>query len=301
VAQTAATPGIWNPLPSFDTVQKDGERSNVTDVSSFYASVARGTLPAVSWIAPSWATSEHPNASVRSGQAYVTGLVNAVMASPEWSSTAIFVSWDDWGGFYDHVPPPTVDAAGYGLRVPGLVISPYARQGLIDHQVLSHDAYLRFIEDDFLGGERLDPRRDGRPDPRPGVRENAPILGDLAADFDFSRPPRPPLLLDPLPPQPVAAAGRPLLPSPRPGQGLLQTPPQTVAGAAGVTLAPRALGATPARGAELGAKRSSSRRTPLGLEVGIAAAVAFLAGVGTLLHRRAQRHTHVPRRSDSGV
>src|SRR5439155_872099 len=112
---------------------------------------------------------------------------------------------DDWGGFYDHVVPPTVDANGYGLRVPGLVISPYARQGFVDHQVLSFDAYLAFIEDDFPGGDRLDPRTDGRPDPRPNVREVASILGDLTADFDFSQPPRAPVVL-PLHPPPGPAS-----------------------------------------------------------------------------------------------
>jgi hypothetical protein len=69
------------------------------------------------------------------------------------------------GGFYDNVNPPAVDGNGYGLRVPGLVISPYARRGFIDHQVLSFDAYDKFIEDDFLNGQRIDPRSDGRPDP----------------------------------------------------------------------------------------------------------------------------------------
>ena len=94
------------------------------------------------------------------------------MRSPDWDSTAIFLVWDDWGGFYDHVVPPKVDLHGYGLRVPALVISPYAKRGYIDHQVLSFDAYLKFIEDVFLDGQRLDPRNDGRPDPRPFVREN---------------------------------------------------------------------------------------------------------------------------------
>jgi len=93
------------------------------------------------------------------------------------------------------VTPPTVDKNGYGLRVPGLVISPYARKGYIDHQILSFDAYLKFIEDAFLSGRRLDPKTDGRPDPRPTVRENASVLGDLAADFDFNQQPRPPMLL----------------------------------------------------------------------------------------------------------
>jgi phospholipase C len=195
VPQKAATPGIWNPLPYFDTVRQDGQLENVAPLQSFFRAARAGTLPAVSWITPAQAVSEHPPALITRGQAYVTSLVDAVMRSKDWSSTAIFLSWDDWGGFYDHVAPPRVDAQGYGLRVPGLVISPYARRGFVDHQVLSHDAYLKFIEDDFLGGARLDPRTDGRPDPRPDVRESAPILGNLARDFDFTQEPRPPLIL----------------------------------------------------------------------------------------------------------
>jgi len=195
VKQGAKTPGIWNPLPWFDTVRQDGELQNVTSLSDFYADARKGTLPAVSWINATGAVSEHPPGLVSAGQAYVTGLVNAVMRGPDWRSTAIFLTWDDWGGFYDHVVPPRVDENGYGLRVPGIVISPYARRGVIDHQTLSFDAFVKFVEDDFLGGQRLDPRTDGRPDPRPDVRENAKILGDLARDFDFSQKPRPPLLL----------------------------------------------------------------------------------------------------------
>jgi phospholipase C len=121
------------------------------------------------------------------------------MRSPGWGSTAIFLAWDDWGGFYDHVVPPRVDRNGYGLRVPALVMSPYAKRSYLDHQTLSFDAYLRFIEDDFLGGSRLDPRTDGRPDPRPTVRETVPKLGNLAADFDFSHRQPEPLLLPPRP------------------------------------------------------------------------------------------------------
>jgi phospholipase C len=84
--------------------------------------------------------------------------------------------------------------------VPGLVISPYARTGFIDHQVMSHDAYNRFIEDDFLGSQRLDPATDGRPDPRPDVREADPLAGNLAHEFNFSQPPRPPEILPVHPP-----------------------------------------------------------------------------------------------------
>jgi phospholipase C len=140
----------------------------------------------------------------------VTRLINAVMRGPDWKSSAIFVTWDDWGGFYDHVQPPRVDGQGYGFRVPALVISPYARTGYIDHQILSSDAYLKFIEDDFLGGARLDPATDGRPDPRPVVRENVPILGNLYTDFDFTQPPRPPMTLKPCP-------ATTLIPTPQPG------------------------------------------------------------------------------------
>ncbi|HWE61509.1 MAG TPA: alkaline phosphatase family protein [Chloroflexota bacterium] len=193
--QNARTPGIWNPLPYFDTVKQDGQLGNVQSISNFYTAARGGSLPAVSWITPNEAESEHPPALVSVGQSYVTGLVNAIMQSPDWQSTAIFLSWDDWGGFYDHVVPPRIDQNGYGLRVPGLVISPYTRKGFIDHQVLSHDAYVKFIEDDFLNGRRLDPKTDGRPDPRPDVRESRPQLGNLLGDFDFSQPPRPPLLL----------------------------------------------------------------------------------------------------------
>ncbi len=200
VPQRARRPSFMNPLPGFDTVKQDGELNNIQDLSTYFKAAKNGTLPAVSWIIPSDPDSEHPPSPVSRGQAHVTSVINAAMAGPEWSSTAIFLAWDDWGGFYDHVVPPAVDENGYGLRVPGLVISPYAKQGYIDHQTLSFDAYAKFIEDDFLGSRRLDPRTDGRPDPRPDVRENAPQLGNLLADFDFTQPPRPPLILPAHPP-----------------------------------------------------------------------------------------------------
>ena len=199
IPQDAKTPGIWNPLPWFSTVRENWQLSNITPLGNFFKAARKGKLPAVSWVVPTQKVSEHPPGLVSAGQAYVTTLVNAIMRSPNWSSTAIFLTWDDWGGFYDHVLPPTVDEESYGLRVPGLVISPYAKRGYIDHQILSFDAYLKFIEDRFLGGERLNPKTDGRPDPRPYVREDVPLLGNLADDFDFTQKPRPPLVLDPYP------------------------------------------------------------------------------------------------------
>ena len=203
--QSRKVPEIWNPLPWFDTVRNDGELDRIKDISSFFADAKRGTLPAVSWVVPSGPVSDHPPALVSASQAYVTSVIDAVMASPDWSSTAIFLAWDDWGGFYDHVVPPHVDENGYGLRVPGLLISPYAKRGYVDHQVLSFDAYLKFIEDDFLNASRIDPNTDGRPDRRPDVRENAAQLGNLLSEFDFNQTPRAPLPL-PLHPTPGPAS-----------------------------------------------------------------------------------------------
>ncbi|MFZ1041524.1 MAG: alkaline phosphatase family protein [Anaerolineales bacterium] len=197
--QKATTPEIWNPLPYFDTVHEDEQLGNIQQLDKFYTAAQNGTLANVSWVIPNDKTSEHPPSSIMVGQTYVTGLINAIMQGPDWSSTAIFLAWDDWGGFYDHVIPPTVDENGYGFRVPALVISPYAKKGYIDHQTLSFDAYVKFIEDDFLTSQRIDPQTDNRPDPRPDVRENVSILGDLTKDFDFNQAPRQPLILNPTP------------------------------------------------------------------------------------------------------
>jgi len=200
----------WNPLPGFTDVRRDGQLGSMRPLTVFYMQAHAGTLPEVAWVAPDFRDSEHGPALVSTGQAYVTRLVNAVMRGPDWKSCAIFLTWDDWGGFYDHVNPPAADGQGYGFRVPGLVISPYAKTAYIDSQVLTTDAYLKFIEDDFLVGARLDPATDGRPDPRPDIRENAAILGDLTSDFDFTQPPRPPMTLKPCP-------ATTLTPRPHPG------------------------------------------------------------------------------------
>jgi phospholipase C len=203
--QSAGTPGIWNPLPWFTTVIRNHQLGNVQPLSRFYAAVRHGRLPKVAWVTPNDHASEHPPNSVAVGQAYTTRLINAIMRSPEWKSTAILLSWDDWGGFYDHVRPPRLDSEGLGFRVPGIVISPYARRGYIDHQVLSFDSFNRFIEDRFLGGQRLNPATDGRWDPRPDVREASRRLGSLRRDFDFSQPPQSPLILPEYPPPGQAA------------------------------------------------------------------------------------------------
>jgi phospholipase C len=188
-------PYIWDVLPGFETVSQDGETGNAeVNLTQFYSDAAGGTLPDVSWILPEYGDSEHPQASIKRAQTYLTGLIDAVMSGPEWSSTAIFITHDDIGGFYDHEPPAvTFDKLGLGMRVPSLIVSPYAKAGYIDHQLCSTDCYLKFIEDVFLGGERMS--QSGRADPRPDYRDAEPAYGDLAHDFDFVRPPRPPLLL----------------------------------------------------------------------------------------------------------
>lgn len=214
--------GIWNPAPLFASVRAMPPSyiaGHIQVSSQFKLDLTGGTLPAVSWIIPAEAVSEHAPGGVTAGMEYVTGLVNAVMASPYWNSTAIFLTWDDWGGYYDHVTPPYVDSnrsktpvEGYGLRVPGLLISPWARPHMIDHAIYSFDAYATFIENIFLGGQRLSPAALGNPDNRPTQRDAITMVsvlgtsglvpvGDLRSEFDFLQTPQPTLILpDYIPP-----------------------------------------------------------------------------------------------------
>jgi phospholipase C len=198
-AQHYLNPSYWNVLPWFDDVKEDDEVGNVVDMNDFFTNLSAGNLAAVNWLTPSDELSEHPPNLVSTGQAYVTRIINAVMQSTFWDSTVIFLTWDDWGGFYDHVLPVAVDANGYGLRVPGLTISPWVKPHTIDHTVYSHDAYRRFIEDVFLDSARVNPATDGRPDNRPTVRDSLPQLGDLLTEFEFNQSPNPPLVLEPCP------------------------------------------------------------------------------------------------------
>ncbi len=196
VTQGPRSNPIWNPLRYFDTVHKDHQLRDIQSINGFFSDLAKGKLPKVSWIVPNQRVSEHPaSASISPGQTYVTGLINTIMQSRVWKSTAIFLAWDDWGGMYDNVRPPHVDKDGYGMRVPALLISPYAKAGYVEHQTLSFDAYAKFIEDDFLGGQRLNPKTDGRPDPRPDVRERARQLGNILSEFNFNQTPLPPVIL----------------------------------------------------------------------------------------------------------
>ena len=135
----------------FAYVQKTpAARARFAPGNRFATDLASGNLPSVSWIVGAPGGDEHPPMNVQMGQNSVSNdIVNALGASPYWPSTAIFVTWDCYGGFYDHVPPPVVDEFGYGFRVPCLIISPYARSGWIDHTVNDHTSILRFIENRF--------------------------------------------------------------------------------------------------------------------------------------------------------
>ena len=193
-APTANQDGYW--FSVYDAIRHIREspqwRRHVVPTSRFVADARAGRLPDVSWISTPQAVSEHPSSGgMCVGENWTTRLVDAVMRGPDWPSTAIFLTWDDFGGFYDHVPPPQVDVFGLGFRVPLILISPYARRGYVDHRTEEFSSVLRFIERDFSLPALT--RRDAR-------------TPDMAADFDFGHPPRPP---DPLP--------RTTCPIPRPG------------------------------------------------------------------------------------
>jgi phospholipase C len=226
--QTNGVNTLWNPAPGFAYVEAQGAaylQMHNPPFDQFLVDIKNGTLPQVSWVIPSKEFSEHPASSITAGMEYVTSLVNAVMQSPYWANTAIFINWDDWGGFYDHVAPPVVDmdpglypVLGFGFRTPGLLVSAYAKPGYIDHSVLGTDSYATFIENLFMGGARLDPVKLGEPDARPDIRDELTSItfpdgsikpvGNLMDEFDFNQSPNPPLVLSThIPTEPIISCG----------------------------------------------------------------------------------------------
>ena len=158
--------------------------SKVQQTSSFESEARAGTLPAVSWVVSN--QNEHPPQTACSGENETVNLVNDVMSGSDWSSTAVFVVWDEWGGFYDHVKPPQIDYVSYGFRTPLLVISPYTKKGTssnggsIDHTFFSSVSPLKFIETNW-----------GLPSLTPADAGSNTMM-DL---FNFTAPPRPALRL----------------------------------------------------------------------------------------------------------
>jgi phospholipase C len=154
-------------------------QQNVVPDTQFIEDARNGKLPAVSWLVTGRG-SEHPPLSTCEGENWSVEQLNAVMQGPEWNSTAVFLTWDDFGGFFDHVPPPKIDALGLGPRVPLLIISPYARKGYISHTIYEFSSFLAFAEKRF--NLKSIGERDAKANP-------------MLDSFDFDQPPTPPLIL----------------------------------------------------------------------------------------------------------
>jgi phospholipase C len=151
---TAAINGdgnLWNAYQAISHIRygKDWTTDVITPQTKFFDVVSSGQLPTVSWITPTCENSDHAGCGSNTGPAWVTSLVNAVGESKYWNSTAIFIMWDEYGGWYDHVKPKMVDYDGLGMRVPLLVISPYAKKGYVSHVQYEHGSILRFTEDQY--------------------------------------------------------------------------------------------------------------------------------------------------------
>lgn len=181
----SSTP-IWNAPAYIQPLYKNDAQDIIKNSNQFKKDVKAGKMATVSWVNPSGADTDHPPVATIAAQDFVTGIVNAIMNSNYWSNTAIFVTWDDWGGFYDHVVPPAVDGRGLGLRVPLLVISPYAKPGYISHTQGEFSSFVKFVEEDF----NL---------PNLGQRDSLSETSDLMDFFDFSQQPLSPMILKQLP------------------------------------------------------------------------------------------------------
>ena len=170
----------WVPLLSFDRFLDDPELSSrIVDLDEYYKDLENGTLPAVSYVLLMGAT-EHPISDLSLGERATRTMLHTLMQSSAWKKSAFLITYDDWGGWYDHVPPPQIDDRGYGFRVPALLVSPYARMGHIDHTLLDHTSILKFIEENW---------------DIPPLAERDAKANNLTSAFDFSAAPRPPILV----------------------------------------------------------------------------------------------------------
>lgn len=172
---------IWSALNSIKHIRYSPLwQTNVPGTGQFLKDVRAGKLPQVSWLVMNEEVSEHPPHSVCAGENWTVQELNALMQSPLWSSTAVFLTWDDFGGFYDHVPPPRLNYIAYGPRVPTLVISPYARAHFVDHRTYDFSSILRYVEDKFG---------------LPHLSEYDRRAASIGSDLDPSQKPLAPLVL----------------------------------------------------------------------------------------------------------
>ena len=172
---------IWCPLLAYARFVDDPElNKHIVPLSDYYKDLQRGTLPAVSYIVPS-GSSEHPPGSIAAGEAFVANLISELVRSSAWDSSAFMWTYDDWGGWYDHVAPPKVDKHGLGFRAPALLVSAYAKKGHVDSTTIDFTSQLKFIESNW-----------GLP---PLASRDAKANG-LDSAFDFASPPREPKYVD---------------------------------------------------------------------------------------------------------
>jgi phospholipase C len=168
---------IWSGVDAIQHLRYGPDWVNVVSPETqILTDINKGRLPSVSWVVPTADNSDHSGQQTNTGPSWVASIVNAVGQSPYWNTTAIFVTWDDWGGWYDHVRPQIFNSYELGLRVPLIVISPYARSGFVSHKQHEFGSILKFVEERFSLGSL------GYTDAR------ADDLGDC---FDFSQPPLP--------------------------------------------------------------------------------------------------------------
>jgi phospholipase C len=176
---TALSPsGIWSAYQAIKHIYygPDWKNDVFTPERKFFSDVSRGKLRAVSWITPTWKNSDHAESGSKTGPSWVASVVNAIGTSKYWDSTALFIFWDDYGGWYDPEPPAYADYDGLGMRIPMLIVSAYAKQGHVSHVPYEHGSILKFIED-IWGLPRL-----GASDTRAKSPEKDA--------FDFNKPPR---------------------------------------------------------------------------------------------------------------
>ena len=174
---TADDGDIWNGYSAVNHIFNGPDYANViTPPSQFLTDIQGGTLAAVTWITPTWGNSDHAGGDSTGGPAWVASVVNAIGESKFWNSTAIFIIWDDWGGWFDPVPPIYMDYDGLGFRVPMIAVSPYAKQGYVSHVQYETSSVLRFMEDNFGLA--------------PLAASDARAADPAGDEFDFSQHPR---------------------------------------------------------------------------------------------------------------